>query len=267
MKGFAEAPAAAELGVRQFMKNMSPIKILSFVIPILLIGETLQSSEIRKPLPESFRHYRLIPMGEGGELFVAPNIKTEEAKKTEFPYFCSRTVSFEYRKIKYSVSYTTAPSEDPHFIFGFFDNAKKKWEEISEINGWRVCLGSDGQIYSEGDANNYFCLRRKFILKGKKIAEVRQPFLLADFDCETNGQTHIKNRPDEKSETIAALPDGSTVKILMAKYYSQDYDIHMDNGIWFLVSTPFGLVGWVKTETGYLSRPGKPLSCIRFMGD
>jgi hypothetical protein len=35
----------------------------------------------------------------------------------------------------------------------------------------------------------------------------------------------------------------------------------------YLVTTPFGLVGWVASSGGYVERPGKPLSCLRFLGD
>ena len=109
-------------------------------------------------------------------------------------------------------------------------------------------------------------------MQGNKITEIRQPFLLVDLTCEINERTDIKMKPNEKSETAASLPKGSTVKVLLAEYYSQNYDIHMKlgerGGMWFLVSTPFGLVGWVKTKPGHMNfRPGKPLSCIRFMGD
>ena len=245
---------------------MSRIKKLSFFFLILIIGDTLHSSEIINPVPESFKQYRLFSMGDHGELYAAPSISFNETN-TGFPSSYIRTLSFEYQKVMYSISFSLGASEDPHFVFSFFDNIENRWKEISVINGSRIYLGFNGQIYSEGSINNYFNVRRKFLLKNKTIEEVMQPFLLADIDCKTHGKTHLKTKPDNRRETIAILPDKSSVKILMAQYFSQDYDIHMDKGIWFLVSTPFGLVGWVKTEPGYLSRPGKPLSCIRFFGD
>lgn len=245
---------------------MKKIIMLLFILPLLLYSEIPLPKKQKRIVPDSFKHYRHFPLGGEhyeGDLFTAPQLKIEEQKKPGI--FCIKAMVFDYRGRTYSVCFSPGASEDPNFIFSVFDGEKA--QEIRTIYAERIYLGAAGYIYSETRTNNYFLVKRKFLLKDKKITEIKQPFLLVDMQCHINEKTVIKMTPDDKSKSIAALPKGAKVKVLLAQYFADNSEIIAEEQ-WYLISTSFGLVGWVKSKPSNLDYPsGKPLSCIWYMGD
>ena len=157
---------------------------------------------------------------------------------------------------EYLVMFDPGPSEDP--AFGLFriqgdsliplkdENGQEFW-----VGGLDMILPGYGSFYVTGHINNMFDMRRKFIVDGGVVREVRQPFYYVGLDSETTQavKLYASTRLDE---VVAYLPQGAKVSVLI------------NQGDYYLVKTPFGLVGWIKVDDYAYETPVKG---IRFNGD
>ena len=140
-------------------------------------------------IPKSFSKYNLINYQEGGELYLAPNIVPKKSVgKNEFAGF--DVVSFIIKNKMYSILFDPGPSEDPSFMVYILKN--RKWKEIGVTSGYRLFISPSGSVYSEGVNNNFFNVRRKYQLTDTKLEEIKQSFLLVDYDCKTSSSVKPK---------------------------------------------------------------------------
>lgn len=228
---------------------------------LAILSPALASEEV----PESFSSYNLLEFPEGGELYVAPNLVTKK-ELFSIKYEGVNIETFKKKKKKYGFTFDMGASEDPGFTIHIWK--KNKWQDIGITSGYRLYLSASGAVYSEGHSNNYFNVRRKYQLINDKLVETKQALLLVDFDCKTSNLMKMRASMAADSKVVARLPKGNSVKVIASKFYFAEQDLVMEtNGFPFLVSTSFGLVGWVNINPGYLDRPGDPVNCITYFGD
>ena len=97
-----------------------------------------------------------------------------------------------------------------------------------------------------------FAKSRKFTLNKGEVVEVKQAFYNVDMKTETGKAVTLMSKPGG-GEKVAGLGAGAKVHVLI------------NQGDHYLVSTPFGLTGWVEVENGY--GPDSPLKGIYYRGD
>lgn len=241
---------------------MNTLQTCSFLFFVLIFSSPPSRSE---DLPESFSAYRLIKFPERGELYVSPDLATRK-ELFDIRHEGLNIVVFKAESYKYGVTFDMGASEDPGFTI--YVSKDKKWKDIGYTSGYNLYIGATGSVYSEGQSNNNFNVRRKYRLQNGKLNETRQAFLLVDYQCKASNNVKIRSTIEESSNIVAVLPKDSSVKVIASKYFSADEDMVVGkNGYPFLVSTSFGLVGWVNITPGYLMRPGDPIGCITYFGD
>jgi hypothetical protein len=176
-------------------------------------------------------------------------------------------ITFPLGKQTVSISFDPGPSEDPTFIITF-DKTER------QLGGEKLYVSSDGFFYLVKQSNEYFKKRLKYRISVGNLKEIRQPLYLIDMKCETSTSLLMFENKCNQGNLVAKLPQNTTVHILAIDNAPNNCPpgIIPDNEIGdpinnYLVTTPFGLVGWVVSTGGYLVRPGKPLGCLRFHGD
>ena len=130
--------------------------------------------------------------------------------------------------------YTEGPSDDPQLIIEY--NTK-------------IILTADGEkfhfrgksLFVEGNSNNLFNKKRKFIFENGKFNEVRQPLYFVGIKGKLKRNIKIYETKSLKS-TVANLPKNYPIEIVMAEFSENDLIEY------FLVKTKFGLMGWLKIE-------------------
>ena len=230
-----------------------------------MFGDSIAFSN--ENVPSSFLKYRLEKYIEGGELYLDPKISSKKIT-IKVRYVEHSIISFTINNIIYGVAFDEGLSDNPSFILFVLKN--NKWKDIGTTTGYRLFISSSGNVYSEGDINDLFNAKRKYKLTNSKFKEIRQSLLLVDRDCNTNALAKIRADENDDSEIIAILPAGNPIKIIACKFFYSDFDIHKEinrkGGYPFLVSTSFGLTGWVNIKPGYVYRRGTPVSCIHVIG-
>lgn len=236
---------------------------------LLLLCSLIPFSSLANEIPTTFKEYKKINLSLGGSVYISPEIKyTVEKKMGKLKYTPeNEVITFGYSGNKIELFYDSGPSDDPSYFIQMngqgdvFDN---------RIFALRLFISPDGTMYADGDTNSFFNAKRKYVIESGKIVEIKQPYYLVDEDCVVNESLTITANPCSSGETIAKIPKGQKVHILL----SQKWDPWDDESKWcndknlsFLVSTSFGLVGWAETAAGNLSDPGRPLSCITYSGD
>jgi hypothetical protein len=241
-------------------------RILLVHMMIFLIFGALPAFSAEE-IPVSFSGYHMTSYKAGGKLYLSPEIVSKKTTgKDQLAGY--EIISFTIKNNTYGVVFDPGPSEDPNFIIHRFNNG---WNEMGATAGYRLFISASGNVYSDALINHYFNVRRKYKLTSSGFEEVKQALLLVDNDCTTSSLVKIRAGENINSEVIAILPKGNPIKIIASKFYFSGDDmykeIESDAGYPFLVSTAFGLVGWVNVKAGYIDRPGIPVDCIRFMGD
>jgi len=130
----------------------------------------------------------------------------------------------------YFVDFDSGPSDDPSFTI----TREGASEPTASIPGLHLYLPGNGALYASGHADTMFDEHRKYVLKGGKITETKQPFLAVGLEGKAMKDLTIYTTTAQK-EAVAFIPKGATMTILVAD--------GQDN---YLVKTAFGLVGWVK---------------------
>jgi hypothetical protein len=220
-------------------------------------------------IPDSFKNYISYEIGDNS-VFLHPALakKAKIVKESEKDKNDISSVTFPFASDSLSISFDPGPSGDPTFVITF-----KGKEEY--LGGEKLYVSSSGSLYLVRKSNEYFEKKLKFRFSGGKLKEVYQPFYLVDQKCKTSTPLSMYDGKCNKGNLIARLPKGANVYILLMEKSDRTgcpSNVVPDNEINdpvnnYLVSTPFGLVGWVASSGGYVERPGKPLGCLRFFGD
>jgi hypothetical protein len=216
----------------------------------------------------SFKNYIKYKIGDN-VLYLAPELSKNAKimKDTMNPIEGSVEVKFVINKNKVHIRFSPGESDDQTFVVSY--NDQKKY-----LEGEELYISSNGTFYLIRETNEDFKKRLKLIFQDDQLIEVAQPFYLVDLKCEASTDFRIYDKKCNSGEVIATIPKGTTVNILLVENDSVGCsdkiikgNTNLDPVKNYLVATPFGLVGWVASSTGYLSRPGNPLSCITFHGD
>lgn len=242
-------------------------KIVSFIVFIFIVLPFVSFADQSES--DSFKDYVSYKIG-ANLLFLDPVLAKKASVIKESPSNENEysLVSFPVAgKDAMSVKFDPGPSDDPTFVISF----KGKTESLG---GEKLYISSSGFLYLQREKNEHFVKKMKYSFSNGEFKEVKQPFCLVDLKCRTSATLLIYEDKCNKGNLIATLPKGSAVNILAIENIENSCpsNIIKDNETEdpvnsYLVSTPFGLMGWAVSSVGSLSRPGKPLGCLRFKGD
>jgi len=149
----------------------------------------------------------------------------------------------------YFVDFDSGPSDDPSFTL----TKEGSKEPAASIPGLHLYLPGNGSMYASGHADTMFDEHRKYVLKGGKIAETKQPYLAVGLEGKAKKDLTIYTTTAQK-EAVAFIPKGAVMSVLVAD--------GQDN---YLVKTAFGLVGWVKIPAD--SQDATVIEGLFFAGD
>jgi hypothetical protein len=227
-------------------------------------------------VPSSFKDYINVQVHEYdihgqqmrvvGEIYYSPKlniykIDSKETRKYGIPDEFE-TYKLELNGISYVFAANSGASEDYGFIVGVLNS--EKYIEIGEVGGSRIFVSHKGRLYSDFNGNNYFDLRQKYLLTPDDLAEVKQPILYINMACKTTSLATLKSTPEQNGGVVAVIPKEQDVTVIGTNYSSINGH---ENTHEVLIATPFGLTGWVSTELGWDRRPGKPIDCVKYVGD
>ena len=147
------------------------------------------------------------------------------------------------------IDFDPGPSVDPSIVVTRVGSA----EPAGYIAGLDFYIPGTGAIYASGHTNTMFDVRRKYVLQGDKLVEVKQPFYWVGLESKAKKDLVLYSGKDGK-ETVARLPKGSALTVVLSEGEN-----------WYLIKTPFGLVGWLKIE-GY-SQEADTIEGLYFRGD
>jgi hypothetical protein len=153
------------------------------------------------------------------------------------------------------VGFDPGPSEDPTFLLlpkAACGKPASGVEPLLAVGATALIIPGNGFVYSMGQTNSYFDVRRKFEVRGGKVVEVKQPFLWVGGGLRKVKRTPLmdenepvspvvlrsEKRPD--APIVATVPLGGEVEVLLSE---------APESRWFLVRTAFGLVGWYQTPS------------------
>ena len=222
-------------------------------------------------LPASFKHYVpyviIDPDGHmQGKVYLAPELSKNTLKMGVTKQTYSSKIHITTDDNVLDIGFDSGDSDDPSFTIQI-----NKSEDIASIEGDKLYISAGKTFYVKVEDNVYYTHSKKFHIVDNKIVEVQQPFYYVNKDCTTSTALVMYTEKCGKAKKVAVLPANAHVKVVLAEYaeYTDNTCNNEENNMNmnFLVITPFGLVGWVSTSGGYLQRPGKPLSCIRYIGD
>lgn len=143
---------------------------------------------------------------------------------------------------RHYVVFTEGPSGD----YGFYvvrARADVAIEErtggMDQIPGEVLAIPGDGSAYSFNRTNSTFAKRRKWAFTDGAFRELAQPFYLVGLKSVTlRNVTVFGSRLN--AQPVAQLSEGTKVQVLLTD------DVETGDGIMYLISTPSGLVGWIR---------------------
>lgn len=201
---------------------------------------------------QSFNYLKEIDLGYAVSILYDDNL-TELIQKTD-----PETGAIEVLKTKisrfahldYIVEFDPGPSEDPSFTFYCLENNDKK--PIITIPGERLIIPGNGNVYVSGRSNNMFLKRQKFKLSNNMLEEVEQPAYYVGL--KTKVLKTIELFADiEQTKRVAVLPKNHEVEVIL------------NQGEYYLLKTPFGLLGWIRIGSFDITEP--ILEGIFYAGD
>jgi hypothetical protein len=242
------------------MKIQKILTLSIFSTILLLSQERCKLSElldnINITLPQSFKKFQPHHLQECYmPIFLSPalNKKVFILKKNKQKYVDK--LSFNLLGEKISIKHREGAGGDNNFIVKY-----KNQETI--FLGNVLFVSEAGYFYLQGRDNYDYDIRKKFKLTPKGIKEVKQSAYLVNLECKLSKNTILYEKKNGKGDIVARLPKGRTVKVLLHDT-NQIEDVSSKQ---YLVSTPFGLVGWVSSSSGYMQTGGTPLSCLLYIG-
>jgi hypothetical protein len=147
------------------------------------------------------------------------------------------------------IDFDPGPSVDPSIVVTRV-GAK---EPAGYIAGLNFYIPGTGAIYASGHTNTEFDTRRKYVLQGGELVEVKQPFYWVGLESKAKKDLVLYSGKDQK-EAVARVPKGSALTVVLNE--GED---------WYLLKTSFGLLGWAKIEGG--SQEADTIEGLYFAGD
>lgn len=243
------------------------VLILSF--PFLALSDQIQrvpdaiKHKVPTP-PPSFQGY--VPyaiayepgFGRGNILFLSPELSASAELFRTTPKQKNYDVRFSIGRTLFTIKYDDGPSSDPGFLISSAALGK-----ATILRGKILYVSTPGSFYVTARTNEDYMVNRKYVIQNKALSEIRQAFYLVDLQCTTSDLLVIYEKKCGKGNIVAKIPKGMSVRVLL-----NDIESSCSEGEQYLVSTAFGLVGWVSSEAGYMHfKKGKPLSCLNYIGD
>ena len=130
---------------------------------------------------------------------------------------------------RYEITYSDGPSADP----AFYVSKAGTNEGVGGFAGIELFIPGNGSVYVSGHTNSLFDHRQKYVLKGMKLVEAQQPFFYVGLESVALREITIYS-DKTLSTPVAVIPNGGKLSILV------------NEGDYFLIKTPFGLLGWTK---------------------
>jgi hypothetical protein len=146
------------------------------------------------------------------------------------------------------IDYDEGPSVDPEIIVTRVGSR----EPAGYVPGLNFYIPGTGAIYASGHTNTMFDTRRKYVLEGDKLVEVKQPFYWVGLESKALKDISLLSKKGGQ-EVVARLPKGSALTVMLAE---ED---------WYLVKTPFGLVGWLEVKD--YTQQAETIEGLFFQGD
>jgi hypothetical protein len=153
------------------------------------------------------------------------------------------------KKEEVFIDFDPGPSVDPEIVVTRVGSK----EPAGYVPGLNFYIPGTGAIYATGHTNTNFDVRRKYVLQGNKLVESKQPFYWVGLESKAKKDLVLYSGKDQK-EVVARLPKGSAVTVVLNEGES-----------WYLLKTPFGLVGWLKIEV--TSQEADTIEGLFFAGD
>lgn len=137
---------------------------------------------------------------------------------------------------RYELRYDDGPSCDPTFSI---------WKEgaaqaLGEFGGDHVVVPGNGFLYVIRRSNRAFEGREKWQLRGGELVQVTQPQMFVGVDTRTRREVRLRQQPGEDAGALATVPAGERVRVVLQQ--------EVAGRDWYLVRTPFGLVGWTRDD-------------------
>ncbi|HKV12658.1 MAG TPA: hypothetical protein VJ725_31220 [Thermoanaerobaculia bacterium] len=145
------------------------------------------------------------------------------------------------------IDYDEGPSEDPEIVV----TRVGAEESAGYVFGLNFYIPGTGAIYASGHTDTMFDTRRKYVLEGNKLVEVKQPYYWVGLESKTLKDVALLSTKGGK-EVVARLPKGSALTVVLSE---ED---------WYLVKTPFGLMGWLKVD---VTQQAEVIEGLFFRGD
>ena len=240
--------------------------MLRIVIYLLLIcastGALCAVGDVAVPVaPESFKTYIPIKLENSswsyGYVFLAPELAKNADVSKQAGEEGDAVLRLTINKQNITIWFDEGPSDDPGFVIEIRGD-----ERIYDVGGSTVFVSAEGHFYTSARMNQDYQKRQKYRLSTEGLTEVTQAYYLVDSQCAVTELTQLYSLPCGKGHVVASIPQGGRVQVML-------HDANAACAIpQYLVSSSFGLVGWVGSESGLLNiEPGKPLNCISFYGD
>lgn len=153
---------------------------------------------------------------------------------------------------RYELRYDDGPSCDPTFTIWKEGAA----EALGEFGGDHVVLPGNGFLYVIRRSNRAFEGREKWQLRDGVLVQLAQPQLYVGLDTRTRRELHLLQQPAEGAGPLATVPAGVRVRVVLQQ--------ELAGRDWYLVRTPFGLVGWTRDDAYGEDRLFEDL---QFLGD
>lgn len=147
------------------------------------------------------------------------------------------------------IDFDPGPSADPSIVVTRVGSK----EPAGYISGLEFYIPGTGAIYASGHTNTMFDTRRKYVLQVNELVEVKQPFYWVGLESKAKKDLVLYSGKDWK-ETVARIPKGSALTVVLNEGEN-----------WYLIKTPFGLVGWLKIDGG--SQEADTIEGLYFRGD
>lgn len=156
------------------------------------------------------------------------------------------------RATRYTITYDDGPSCDPSFNI-WIEGTE---QPIGDFLGDHLIVPGNGFLYVIRRSNRSFESREKWAIRNGELVEVPQSHYYVGLETRTLKAIALHQSADAKSPLIAKVPAATMVTVVVNQ--------EVDGRDWYLVRTPFGLVGWIE-DNGY--GDGRQFEAIEFRGD
>lgn len=147
-----------------------------------------------------------------------------------------------YDENSYLLLYSPGPSADPTFMI---TEKKDPSKVYCSFMATEIYIPGNGNIYTEGHTNSFFNIKRKYKFNERKTYEIKQQYYYCGMKTVT--LKPVKLYKSSEMKTISAyLPVNYNVTVILM--HGDDVDKAGD--VRFLLSTDFGLTGWVSLSFG-----------------